>query len=366
MSKSVKIILIIILAIFIIGVLSLMGCVVFYYNSLDPVNSQDAGENIKIEIPEGTSIAEISNKLAENGVIKNSFTFKVYLKLNNKTNLQAGKYEFNNGTDNVESIVKKLNSGKILDEAVTITFVEGKNMRYIARTIAENTANTEDSVFELLENKEYIQSLVNDYWFITDEVEHDNIYYPLEGYLLPDTYKFENKEISVKDIFKKILDYTDKYLTAHREEIEETGLTVHQLLTLASITELEGSTKEERAEIVGVFYNRLAEGMSLGSDVTTYYAVKKDMAEGDLTQKEIKTESLYNTRADNMKGLIPIGPIGNPSKDSIEATINYKQTDALYFVSDINKKVYFTKTYQDHLDLIQNLKDTNLWYTYNN
>lgn len=364
MGKVGKIIIGILLVIFIIAVIAFMGCVIFYNNSLKTYTSEENGKDITIEIPEKTGIKGIANILEENEVIKNSLTFKVYLKLNNKINLQAGKYVFNNGTDDVESIVKKLSSGDILDEAIKITFIEGKNMRYIAKTIAENTNNSEDDVFDLLKDKDYLNELIDKYWFITDEILDENIYYPLEGYLLPDTYTFENVDVSVKDIFSKILDYTEKYLSSNREDIENTLLTVHQLLTLASITELEGSTLEERAEIIGVFYNRLDKNMSLGSDVTTYYAVQKDLSAGDLTAKEISTENLYNTRASNMNGKIPIGPIGNPSKTSIQAVINPIITTALYFVSDKNQKVYFTDTYEEHQTLIKNLKEANLWYTY--
>lgn len=364
MNRSKKIIFMVILGLFIIGVISFMSGIIFYYNSLGTFEKEDNGKDIKITIPEGTSIAEISNLLEENKVIKNDFTFKVYLKLNNKTNLQAGTYVFNNGKENVEQIVTKLNKGEVFDETVTITFIEGKNMRYIAKTIAENTNNTEDAVYELLEDTEYINSLIEKYWFITEEFSDESIYYPLEGYLLPDTYTFVNKDITVKEIFSHILNYTDKYLSAHREDIENTGLTVHQLLTLASITELEGSNYEDRQEIIGVFYNRLNKDMSLGSDVTTYYAVKKEMADGDLTSEEINIDSPYNTRNSNMAGYIPIGPICNPSKESIEATIFPIETDALYFVADKNKKVYFSENYKEHQSMIKDLKESNLWYVY--
>ncbi len=364
MNKKGKIVFIIILGLFIIGVISLMGCVIFYYNSLGTFEKEENGKDIKIEIPEGTSVAKIANILEENQVVKNAFTFKVFLKLNNKVSLQAGTYMFNNGKENVEQIVTKLNSGEIFDETVTITFIEGKNMRYIAKLIAENTNNTEDAVYELLEDEDYINSLIDEYWFITEEITDENIYYPLEGYLLPDTYTFTNKDISVKEIFAHILSYTDKYLSSHREDIENTGLTVHQLLTLASITELEASTYEDRQEIIGVFYNRLNEDMSLGSDVTTYYAVQKEMSEGDLTAEDLKVESLYNTRLSSMKGKIPIGPIDNPSKESIEATMFPIETDALYFVADKNKKVYFSENYKEHQNIIKDLKEANLWYTY--
>lgn len=364
MNKGKKIFFIIVISLFIIGVITFMSTIIYYYNSLGTFEKQENGKEIKVQIPEGTSVSEIAEILNESQIIKNPFTFKVYLKLNNKINLQAGTYIFNNGNDNLEQVVTKLNTGDIFDESVTITFVEGKNMRYIAKTISEFTNNTEDDVFEILEDSEYINSLIEKYWFITEEVTNESIYYPLEGYLLPDTYTFKNKNITVKEIFSHILGYTDKYLSAHREEIEETGLTIHQLLTLASIAELEGSVYEDRQEIIGVFYNRLDEGMTLGSDVTTYYAVKKEMADGDLTKKEINIDNPYNTRNSNTAGYIPIGPIDNPSKEAIEATINPKETDAFYFVADKNKKVYFSKNYKEHQAMIEDLKDANLWYEY--
>ena len=131
------------------------------------------------------------------------------------------------------------------------------------------------------------------------------------------------------------------------------------LLTGASknlIVELENSRE--------AFINRLNNGMSLGSDVTTYYAFKVDMGDRDLTAKELNTENPYNTRATNMVGKLPVGPICNPSKEAIEAVFNYKETDALYFVADKNGKVYFTKTNEEHNKMIKTLKSEGLWFTY--
>ena len=206
--------------------------------------------------------------------------------------------------------------------------------------------------------------MIDEYWFITEEITDENIYYPLEGYLLPDTYTFENSNVSVETIFNVILNFTDKYLTEIKDEIENSNLTVHQILTLASMAELEGKTTEDRAEVIGVFYNRIKSKMSLGSDVTTYYAAKVDMGERDLTNKEINTYNKYNTRGPKMNGLIPIGAICNPSKSAIEATLNYKETDAYYFVADKNGKVYFLKNYEEHKKKIQELKKEGLWFNY--
>ena len=130
------------------------------------------------------------------------------------------------------------------------------------------------------------------------------------------------------------------------------------------MAELEGKSTEDRAEIIGVFYNRITQGMSLGSDVTTYYAFKVDMGDRDLTAKELNTENPYNTRGPNMVGKIPVGPICNPSKSAIEATLEYKETDALYFVADKTGKVYFTKSNSEHNKKIQELKDKDLWFIY--
>ena len=104
--------------------------------------------------------------------------------------------------------------------------------------------------------------------------------------------------------------------------------------------------------------------MSLGSDVTTYYAFKVDMGDRDLTAKELNTENPYNTRGPNMIGKLPVGPIDNPSKEAIEATLFYTETDALYFVADKNGKVYFTKSNDEHNAKIKELKKEGLWFTY--
>ena len=362
--KSKKIILIFLA--FIIVIIAILGVIfVWYNNSLKPVESSETTEDsvVRVEITEGMGTSSIADLLESSNVIKSASAMKIYAKINNISTLQAGKYDLNK-TEDMPTILEHIINGEIADEEVKITFVEGKNMRWVAKAIAENTVNSEEDVYNLLENEDYIDSLIEKYWFITDEVKDDRIYYPLEGYLLPDTYHFENKEVSVETIFNIILNYTEDYLDQYKEEIENSNLTVHQILTLASMAELEGKSTEDRAQIVGVFYNRLEKGMSLGSDVTTYYAFKVDMGERDLTAKELNTENPYNTRGPNMEGKIPVGPIDNPSKSAIEATLNYTKTDALYFVADKNGKVYFTKTNEEHNEIVKELKDNDLWYTY--
>ena len=365
MKKAVKIIGIIFFILVIIGIIT--GVVLFqkYKNDLKPVNAgKEEAQIIELEIPQGYGVSGIANLLEEKNVIKSALALKIYAKLNDITNLQAGLYEFDNGTEDVETILKRLQNGDIKDESIKLTFIEGKRITDYAKLIAENTNNTEDDVYELLEDEEYLDYLIEKYWFITDDIKNEDIYYPIEGYLLPDTYVFENVDVSVEEIFENILNYTDKYLSNYKEEIENSEYSIHEILTLASVVEQEGKTAESRAEIAGVFINRLESGMNLGSDVTTYYAFQVNMAESDLTQKQINTANPYNTRHSSMAGKLPVGPICNSSKSSLEAALNPKETDAYYFVADKNGKVYFTKNYSEHTKIIQELKNKDLWYVY--
>ncbi len=360
-KKTKKIIIISIAVILIILILVIIGTFMWYYNGTKSVEKEN-GQIIRVEIKEGTGIVGIAQLLEEKQVIKSANSMKIYAKLNHVQNLKAGKYDLNNAED-LATILAHIQNGEIVNEEIKITFVEGKNMRSIAKTIAEKTNNTEEDVFALLENKEYIDSLIEKYWFLTEDIKNENIYYPLEGYLLPDTYIFENKEVSVKTIFNVMLNYMDKFLSSHKDEIQ---YNIHELMTLSSIAELEGVSEQDRKEIVGVLIHRLNQGMSLGSDVTAYYAFKVDMGDRDLYAKELKTPNPYNTRGPNMEGKLPIGPICNPSKEAILATLNYTETDNLYFVADKNKKVYFTKTNEEHINLINQLKEQSLWYEYEN
>ena len=112
--------------------------------------------------------------------------------------------------------------------------------------------------------------------------------------------------------------------------------------------------------IVGIFKNRLAKGMNMGSDVTTYYALQKSMKE-DLTAKEIETVNPYNTRGANMIGKMPIGPICNPNMSSIEAAVKPKSSDYLFFVADKYGNIFYTKTNAEHNQKVAEIKAKGDW-----
>lgn len=360
-ENGVSKIIMVLIVLLILAVLGVAGLNIWYKSSLKPV--QKESEKKVVTILGGSGVSKIADQLKAEGMIKDANAFKIYCKLTNNIAMQAGKYELDKNMS-VEEIINELKQGNVLDETVKITFFEGKNMRWIAKTIAENTNNTEEDVYNLLNDEEYIDSVIEKYWFIDEEIKNKDIYYSLEGYLYPDTYILTDKTEKVETIFNKMLDKMDSVLTPFKEDIEDGKYSVHELLSLASVVELEAKKDEDRAEVASVFYNRLNKKMALQSDVTTYYAIKVDMNERDLTSSELSKKNPYNTRSTSMAGKLPVGPICMVSKTSIKAVIKPKNTKAIFFVSDKNGKLYFSETNSEHEEIIQELKDKNLWYTY--
>lgn len=345
----------------IVGIL-IVGIVIMYVSMFTKVSSSDA--EIEVEIPLGTGSSGIAEILKEKDVIKSKLGFKIYIKINGIDDFQAGSYKLRQNMS-LKEIANSLQSGIIYDDnQIIFTYLEGKNMRWLAEKIAETTNNTEEYVYEMLKDEDYINSLIEKYWFITEEIKNEDIYYTLEGYLFPDTYALQNKDVTVEEIFAKMLDKMEEVLEEYKEEIEESDLNVHEILTLASIVEMESVHTEDRKDVASVVYNRLNRNMAIQSDVTTYYAFQIDMGERDLYQKELDTYNPYNTRGPNMEGKLPVGPISSVSKSSIEAAINPNQTDYLFFVADKNGKVYFSKTSSEHDRIISELRTKGLWFEY--
>lgn len=299
-------------------------------------SSPVGGDSYPIIVEINGTGAQIAEQLKEKNLIRSTTFFKIYIKLFNVKDLKAGKYTLNKNMS-LKEIVDKLKEGNNFSEdEISITFQEGITMRKVASVIASKTNNKEEDVMNLLKDTEYLKSLVKDYWFITDDILNNNIYYPLEGYLFPETYRFKNKDVTVKEIFKKLLDQMNTVLSKYKEDIEKNKHSVHEILTLASIAEKEVRGLEDyRENVVSVFENRLKRGMSLGSDVTTRYSLKIDDQKQVLKKSEYAAVNAYNTRSSSMAGKLPAGPISTVSEHSIKAVLYHDDTNYIYFISNI-------------------------------
>lgn len=333
----------------------------FYWRYNVSAVDKNNDKNIEINIASKSSSKEIAKLLKENDLIHNEKFFYTYLRLMDINDIKASSYILNK-TMTLEEIVEILRNGSSFNkEELKITFREGLNIRQIAKIIADKTTNSETDVFNKLEDEEYIDALIEEHWFLTDEIKNGDIYYSLEGYLFPDTYIFKNKDVSVETIFNAMLKQTSLKLKEFKKKLTKDENTVHRVLTLASIVELEGVSYSDRQLIAGVFIHRLKINMPLGSDVTTYYGAKINMADRDLYKTEINAENKYNTRNSALAGKLPIAPVANPSLDAIKASLNYEETEFLYFVADKYRKVYFTKTYAEHNAKIAEIKSKGEW-----
>lgn len=316
---------------------------------------------VEIVIPSGKSLKDIGIILEDANVIRSKNLFYIYIKLYKIESLEASNYQLNTNMS-IKEIVKVLKEGNTYNpNQITLTFKEGINVPEFARIVAANTNNSYDAVLKKIKDEDFLNSLIAKYWFVTDDVIDKNLYYPLEGYLYPNTYFYDNKDVKVETIIIKMLNALSNVVTPLKEEFLNNNHSFHQILTLASIVELEGVSDEDRANIAGVFYNRLKNNMNLGSDVTSYYGVSVSMKERDLTVAEFNNNNPYNTRLASMAGKLPVGPVSNPSKAAIIATIKPKDNDYYYFVADKYKKVYFSKTLNEHNKMVKTIKDKGDW-----
>lgn len=348
----------------IIGViLVVIACLIaLYFYGLSPASKNT--EVVEFSIASGESKKDIVDALDEAGLIKSKISAYVYVGLHRSLNLQAGIYELSPSMS-LKEIMEMLDSGDVSEneQTYTLTFVEGRRLVDYASMIAEATNTTIEDVLAVMSDEAYLNELIGKYSFLSTDILNSEIYYPLEGYLFADTYEFY-KDSSIKDIIETMLNGMANVLNDYQEEIANSGYSIHEILTLASIVEQEGINSADRAGVAGVFYNRLNANMSLGSDATTYYGVRKDFSD-DLYISEINDNNPYNTRLASMAGRLPIGPICSPSRESILAVLNPEEHDYYYFVADKNGDTYFMKTYAEHEEMVSELQASGLWYEYN-
>jgi len=193
------------------------------------------------------------------------------------------------------------------------------------------------------------------YAFIADISDDTDRDYLLEGYLFPDTYRIyvgSSPETIINRMLQRFGDIFDESFV---ERAEELGMTIDEVVTLASIIEREAAQEEDFAKVSAVFHNRLREGQRLESCATLQYVLKVDKYQ--FTEAEMATESPYNTYRE--AGL-PAGPISNPGRLALTAALwpneEYIEEDYRFFcnmdVSNGNTSLIFAKTYEEHQENI--------------
>ena len=305
----------------------LVGAGGYYTLGLMPVDP-DSEEKVVVEIPNGSGSSAIVEILDEAGLVKNKTCAKINSRIGGYNSLQANTYIFSPSMS-FNEIMTVINTGDfeyISKESIEVK--DGARLQQVAEAVSEQLPYTTEEILEKWSDKKYLNQLIERYWFLTDEILNKDVMYPLEGYLYADTYFVTTDNSTIEGFTEMCLDRMDEELSNRRPEIEASGFTVHQLLTLTSIVTKE-ATADDQAGVAGVFMNRLDKGMSLGSDVTVCYIFQEDRV--DLKVSQLESTNPYNTR--KFAGLPP-GPICQVVGSAIDATLNYEKHDYLFFIAD--------------------------------
>lgn len=334
-------------AVLLLFAITAIGGYIYVKSALKPLDNK-SDEEIRVEIPVGSSTNSIGRLLEEKGVIKNASVFKYYVKLNNISGFQAGTYTFSPSMT-LKEISGNMQSGILAAKPLyKITIPEGYSLDQIAGLIAEKTGTTKKSVMERLDSDEVIKEFQNKYPdLLTNDVFAKHIKHPLEGYLYPATYSFYEQDLQPETIVDPMIEKTAQVLGRFHGEIAEKKKSVHELLTMASIVEKEATEKADRHMISSVFNNRLKENMPLQTDPTVLYALGKH--KDHTLYKDLKVDSPYNTY--KVKGLPP-GPIASAGESSIEAALHPADTQYLYFLAEYGSgKVHYSESLKEHNEL---------------
>lgn len=322
---------------------------------VEPVDRNDATP-IEVTIPASSSASSIARILYgacgydKDGLISSTAAFKVYVDFVGKANsLKAGTYVLSKNMS-IKQIVETLCEGNPAKATVKFTIPEGYTIQNIAKVLLEKgLIQNEDQLYAAVRTGEAFANFA----FIADAGATPNATsrsYVLEGYLFPDTYEVY-ADASVETILIKMLNrfnevYSEDYVT----RAQQLGMTMDQVITLASLIEREAAAPDDFAKVSAVFHNRLNQDMPLQSCASLSYALGVTKYVFNATEQE--TESLYNTY--KFKGL-PVGPVCNPGKAAIEAALypneQFVSDGYLFFCNQnpaVTSELVFAKTYEEH------------------
>lgn len=329
------------LALLILVLAVLVGAGGYYTLGLMPVDPE-SDEKVIVEIPNGSGASAIVEILDDAGLVKNKFCAKVNSRIGGYNSLKANTYILSPSMSfkEIMHVINTEDFEYISKESIEVK--DGARLQQVAEAMAEQLPYTADEILEKWSDKKYLNQLIERYWFLTDDILDKDIMYPLEGYLYADTYFVTSDNSDIEGFTEMCLDRMDEVLSERRSEIEASGFSVHELLTLTSIVTKE-ATAEDQAGVAGVFMNRLDKGMSLGSDVTVCYIFQEDRV--DLKVSQLESTNPYNTR--KFAGLPP-GPICQVVADAIDATLNYEKHNYLFFIADEQGIVRYSEDEAGH------------------
>lgn len=273
----------------------------------------------------------LADQLKSAGIIQYKGLFKLYCNFSHADrHIDPGTYELSTNFD-YRALVKKMQIGSGAMVTTKVTIPEGYTMKQIFEKLEEENVCSYEDLMEAAANYQY------NYSFLDEDAIGDAS--RLEGFLFPDTYEFYQGMQASSAINKFLVNFHDRLTEETLDLAAERGLTLQQIVTIASMIEKEAADNDERAVIASVIYNRIKRDMPLQIDSTIMYVLEEH---GDtLTTEQTKIESPYNTYQHT--GLPPT-PIANPGAASITAAVKPASTNYVYYAldSESGKHQFFT------------------------
>jgi UPF0755 protein len=277
----------------------------------------------------------VAFRLEQQGLVSNAVLFKIFARVSGKTSLRVGEYALSSTMYPAE-VLDTVISGRSVEHS--ITFQEGLNKFEMAEIFAARGLGSARSFLQAVDDPALIRSLLG---------ENQP---SLEGYLFPETYKV-TRYTGARGLIKKMV---DNFLRVYDgvKSAQTVNMNRHQLVTLASIIEKETGAPEERRRISSVYHNRLKKPMRLQADPTVLYGIWMQTGnyKNNLTKRDLKTKTPYNTYTNN--GL-PVGPIANAGKEALLAAADPEHSEYLYFVSRNNGTHVFSTDYKAHVNAVR-------------
>ena len=306
-------------------------------NKTDPKSPN----TIRFRVEKGSGAAQIAGELAEQGFIKNALVFRIAARLMGADGkFKAGSYRIE-GSQSPVNLVKLLVEGKT--STTTLVIAEGLNQWQIAEKIA--------AAFPALKKEDIEKEFSNPSLLALLPTEAKTV----EGYLFPETYTLPEDSEAADILRNMILLFNEKVTPQTKLLAADQNLSLHELVTLASIIEKETGAPEERGLISGVFHNRLRRKMKLQTDPTVIYGMWSEY-DGNIRKKDLLRPTPYNTYV--IDGLPP-GPIASPGLDALNRAARPEETDALYFVAlgDGSGRHEFSRNLVEHNRAVRNFLD---------
>ena len=302
-----------------------------YRQIVEPYRGYDAAE-VFVDIPSGTGPVGIGERLVNAGIVRDAKTFRAALIVSGRArDLKAGEYRFNAPMHALD-VIDKLARGDVYKRL--LTFREGLTAAEMARVFEERGFGKAEDFRQAAQNASLVADL--------DPEASD-----LEGYLFPETYALPRGTPARDVVAQMVTGFKEALSPDLREAAKTAGLSVRELVTLASLVEKETGTPAERPLVAAVYANRKRIGMAMQADPTVIYALQKaGKYNGNLTREHLRElDSPYNTY--KYPGLPP-GPIASPGRASLEAAAKPADVDYLYFVSKNDGSHVFASTLAEH------------------